>query len=176
MLRPILRTNIGSMLKILIYKRTHTGDPDAQGRFGVNDCMGTIRNLPFDAVIGVGGTGREPQSYGIARKVNWIGIYPTRQKGPTGQRAKIVTFKKFALFEERGPLLHLLAPNLARRMYAGRRFIFKSISPAEYAEALKILEMVEKSEMTETVGQIAKKKTICGLPVCKRKRRAKRCG
>jgi hypothetical protein len=27
------------VMRILTYKRTHTGDPDAQGRFGFHDCM-----------------------------------------------------------------------------------------------------------------------------------------
>ncbi|MGS0974834.1 hypothetical protein [Burkholderia glumae] len=47
-------------MRILIYKRTHTGAPDCFGRFGINDYMGSARNLRFDAVIGVGGVGAEP--------------------------------------------------------------------------------------------------------------------
>lgn len=47
-------------MRILAYKRTHTGDPDANGVFGVNDCMGRVRSLEFDAVIGVGGLVRSP--------------------------------------------------------------------------------------------------------------------
>src|SRR5437867_10741882 len=42
-------------LQILTYKRTHNGDPDVYGCFGIHDCMGSVRDLPFDAVIGVGG-------------------------------------------------------------------------------------------------------------------------
>jgi hypothetical protein len=162
-------------VKVLIYKRTHTGDPDVKGRFGINDCMGTIRNLAFDAVIGVGGTGKEPQAYAIDQKVNWIGINPTRQRGPRGVRADIVTFEKFALFDERGPLLSLLAPNLARRMYAGRRFIFKSISSVEHAEALEILKLAEGFEVTEQKNRITKKIPLYMPGLYKRKRRAKKC-
>ena len=44
-------------MRILIYKCTHTGDPSPDGVFGVNDYMGRIRDLSYDAVIGVGGTG-----------------------------------------------------------------------------------------------------------------------
>ena len=57
-------------MRILIYKRTHTGDPDPEhGIFGeaadeATDCMGKVRGYGFDAVIGVGGTGLEPQSQG----------------------------------------------------------------------------------------------------------------
>jgi len=42
-------------MRILIYKRTHTGDPDLKGRFGIHDCMGRVRDYDYDAVIGVGG-------------------------------------------------------------------------------------------------------------------------
>jgi hypothetical protein len=38
-------------MRTLIYKRTHTGDPDASGCFGIFDCMGRVRALDFDAVI-----------------------------------------------------------------------------------------------------------------------------
>ena len=163
-------------MKILVYKRTHTGDPDVNGRFGINDCMGTIRNLAFDAVIGVGGTGKVPQSLGIDRKVNWVGINPTRQQGSRIGRAAIVTFEKFALFEERGSLLHSLAPNLAKRMYAGRRFIFKSMSTAEHTEALELLKLADGFSTAPPAEFVAKSSLFCKPSGCKRKRRAKRCG
>ena len=44
-------------MRTLIYKRTHLGDPDLFGTFGINDCMGEVRARQFDAVIGVGGIG-----------------------------------------------------------------------------------------------------------------------
>jgi hypothetical protein len=40
---------------VLIYKRTHPRDPDVDGRFGCEDCMGAVRSRSYDAVIGVGG-------------------------------------------------------------------------------------------------------------------------
>ncbi|WP_159571257.1 hypothetical protein [Limnobacter sp. 130] len=163
-------------MKILVYKRTHIGDPDVKGRFGINDCMGTIRNFDFDAVIGVGGTGKEPQSFGIDRKLNWIGINPMRQQGSRRGRASIVTFKKFALFEDRGPLLHSLAPNLAKRMYAGRRFIFKSMNTAERTEALELLKLVDGFYSASPDESVIKSSFFCKPSGCKRKRRAKRCG
>jgi hypothetical protein len=166
----------GAPLKILVYKRTHTGDPDSGGRFGFNDCMGTIRNLPFDAVIGVGGTGREPKSYGIDRKVNWVGVNPQRKHKVNGARAGIVTFEKFVLFEDRGPLLHLLAPLLAKRMYAGRRFVFKSMTPSEHAEAIQLLELANNGSTASTNEESQNRQTICKPTKCVKKRRAKRCG
>ena len=66
---------------ILTYKRTHTGDPNAAGMFGINDCMGSVRNLLYDAVIGVGGIGAEPRDYKIDGKITWVGIYPTKRPG-----------------------------------------------------------------------------------------------
>jgi hypothetical protein len=66
-------------MRTLIYKRTHTGDPDpTTGVFGNHDCMGSVRGWQFDAVIGVGGVGREPKSHRIAGKLTWIGINPER--------------------------------------------------------------------------------------------------
>jgi hypothetical protein len=59
----------------LIYKRTHCDDPDSQtGVFGNEDCMGSKRAWPFDAVIGVGGISPWSDYKGIARKITWIGV------------------------------------------------------------------------------------------------------
>jgi hypothetical protein len=57
-------------MKTLVYKRTHNGDPDVEGRFGIHDCMGQVRGYGFEAVIGVGGVGDEPEAWGIAGKLN----------------------------------------------------------------------------------------------------------
>lgn len=48
-------------MRTLIYKRTHPGDPDETGRFGIHDCMGKVRSWQFDAVVGEGGIGPEPR-------------------------------------------------------------------------------------------------------------------
>ena len=54
-------------MRTLIYKRTHSGDPDPEsGVFGNNDCMGRVKGWQYDAVIGIGGIGQEPTRYGIA--------------------------------------------------------------------------------------------------------------
>ncbi|WP_157699314.1 hypothetical protein [Pseudomonas sp. M30-35] len=140
-------------MQILTYKRTHTGDPDSSGRFGINDCMGRIRNWNFDAVIGVGGYGSEPRSYGIEGRINWVGLNPTRTPHPQGY-GQIVTFESFALFEEKGPLLSELAPLIARRMYEKRaRVLFKSYSSMEKAEAeVLLLSLLGNSQsITPTV-------------------------
>ncbi|MGE8334033.1 hypothetical protein [Pseudomonas laurylsulfatiphila] len=126
-------------MRILTYKRTHTGDPDCSGQFGINDCMGRVRNWSFDAVIGVGGIGSEPKSYGIDGRVTWVGRNPSWTPHPQGH-GQIVTFKSFALLEETGPLLSSLAPYLARRMYEkGARILLKGYSKEEQAEAEALL-------------------------------------
>jgi hypothetical protein len=48
---------IEDVKRILVYKRTHNGDPDQNGCFGAEDCMGMVRERHFDAVIGIGGIG-----------------------------------------------------------------------------------------------------------------------
>lgn len=81
-------------MRILTYKRTHTGDQNSAGEFGINDCMGRVRGWNFDAVIGVGGYDSGPQSYGIEGRVNWVGLNPTWTPHPQGD-GLLVTFEFF---------------------------------------------------------------------------------
>ena len=38
-------------MRTLIYKRTHSGDPDpTSGRFGVRDCMGKVRDRCLNVI------------------------------------------------------------------------------------------------------------------------------
>lgn len=128
-------------MRILVYKRTHNGDPDASGCFGIHDCMGSIRGRHFDAVIGVGGIGLEPKSHGIAGKVNWIGIGP--RKTATLKRGPHVRFDRFVDFDTEGPNFSELAPNLARRMYSNNvRHIMDDFTPEQYREAITLLKLV----------------------------------
>src|SRR5262245_17135282 len=99
-------------MRVLVYKRTHNGDPDANGCFGAYDCMGTFRNRDFDAVVGVGGIGPEAQASGIAGQVNWIGIGPHKAYVPD-KRGPEVTFDHFLDFGIDGPDFRRLAPRLA---------------------------------------------------------------
>jgi len=69
-------------MRTLVYKRTHTGDPDELGQFGNHDCMGTVRGRYYDAVIGVGGIGDAPRRFNIAGKITWIGIGPHKPRWP----------------------------------------------------------------------------------------------
>jgi hypothetical protein len=139
-------------MRILTYKRTHIGDPDQAGRFGIYDCMVKIRDYEYDAVIGVGGVGAEPRGFGIVRKINWVGINPTKS-GSKGNRGFEVTFEYFLLLEEHGPLLEELAPSLAKRMFeGGARILLSGYSADELSEAKKILEWSKNQSQPHTVG------------------------
>lgn len=132
-------------LRTLIYKRTHKGDPDRTGCFGIWDCMGRLRKTRFDAVI-AGGRGGQPEAQAISYKVNWIGIGPRKTKpNPTEfprWRGPLITFDHFVLFEEKGPDFWVIAPALARRMYSVRspRFIFDDFNKTERVEIRRLLK------------------------------------
>ncbi|PJB00706.1 MAG: hypothetical protein CO127_07510 [Ignavibacteria bacterium CG_4_9_14_3_um_filter_36_18] len=129
-------------MRILIYKRTHPGDPNLDGEFGINDCMGQIREFNFDAVIGVGGKSAEPQQYGISHKINWVGIGKVPNKNRINHnRAKSFTFNYFLLLENQGPHLQEFAPELAKRFYSkNARYVLKDFTIEENKEAENILE------------------------------------
>jgi len=132
-------------VRTFIYKRTHKGDPDKKGRFGVNDCMGRDRSFDFDAVIGVGGIGIQAKAAGIDRKLNWIGVGARKEPSP-GRRGPLVTFDHFVLFEEKGKKFQAFAPIIARRMYStnGPRFLFNDeFNEAEQREIDRLLEMAK---------------------------------
>lgn len=162
-----------SPLRILTYKRTHTGDPDRSGRFGVNDCMGAVRNRPFDAVIGVGGIGAEPRRWGIAGKLTWVGIGPSRSAGGDGRRGDVVSFELFMLFDADGPDFRRIAPNLARRIFDGRvRALLDAYSHAEFREALAILTLTQAvSAASSKDSGVERLEGACG----KRRPRLKNC-
>lgn len=127
-------------MRTLIYKRTHPGDPDAAGRFGIHDCMGKVRLWDFDAVIGVGGIGPEPERHGLSEKVNWIGIGP-HKRAVVGKRGPIVTFDHFLFYEARGPSFRKCAPKLAARMYASNvRVLMDALDSGERKEVAGLLD------------------------------------
>jgi len=128
-----------AFMRILTYKRTHVGDPDRRGRFGIFDCMGSVRDYQFDAVIGVGGVSTSPRREGIAGKLTWVGVAPIK-RAQAGKRASQVTFRSFLLLDEDGPLLRTLAPYLARRLFeGGARALLTGYSSREHADAVAIV-------------------------------------
>jgi hypothetical protein len=134
-------------MRTLIYKRTHNGDPDARGCFGEHDCMGQVRDLPFEAVIGVGGRGSEAKKHGIAGKVNWIGIGPRKTPLPAPFRGPLVRFDHFLFFAgEDQPDFQALAPLLYQRLCGAKappRFLFENFSEPERAEINKLLALAQ---------------------------------
>lgn len=165
-------------MRILTYKRTHVGDPDRTGTFGIHGCMGNVRNWEFDAVIGIGGIGSEPQSHGIAGRVTWAGRKPKKRHSLSGV-GMLVTFEAFTLLDSKGPLLSEIAPNLARRMYEGRvRTLLDSYSIDEQAEAEHVIQLLLGStqvphEEPEVIGKtdVADGTAICPHIRCTSSRR-----
>lgn len=157
-----LRVRIATIpaMRILIYKRTHTGAPDANGCFGAHDCMGRVRAMKFDAVIGIGGIGRDARAAGIAGKITWIGIGAHRTicdgRGPQ------ITFDHFLLFDVRGERLSDIAPTLAERFYLdnGPRYVFdENLSDAEKSETKRILRIAQGVPASgQASGRLALKK------------------
>ena len=135
------------MRTTLIYKRVHCGDPDPEtGVFGNHDCMKSIRERQFDAVIGIGGIGREPKSWGIDGRLNWIGICPRPHgRHPTSGGRRLI-FDHFKHFGQAGPQLRLEYPALASYMYdTNRRSIMHSRprAPDLDRDVAKILRLAE---------------------------------
>jgi len=131
-------------MRVLIYKRTHKGDPDEKGIFGNQDCMGRIRNWNYDAVIGIGGKTTFKDDEDIKYKINWIGLEPKRFKSET-KRGDYVTFSHIGLFEEKGKEIDLHYPNLFAYMYNSRkRFDMTTELPQDvYKEVMEILDSVK---------------------------------
>jgi hypothetical protein len=129
--------------RTLVYKRTHKGDPDETGCFGIQDCMGKVRNYKFDAVVGVGGIGRMARAEGISGKVNWIGL--GSRKGLTEGRGPLVTFEHFVLYEENGQDFRAIAPTLARRMYSKNARVLFNFDNAERAEIIQLLRLAKNA-------------------------------
>ena len=130
-------------MRTLIYTRTHTGDPDAKGRFGIYNCMGRVREWDFQAVVGVGGRGREAKACGIAYKVNWVGIGALKTPSPD-DRGLLVTFDHFLLFDATGEELRTRAPKLAGRFYDSPhppRIVLDDLSHDERLEVDRLLAL-----------------------------------
>jgi hypothetical protein len=125
-------------MRTLIYKRTHIGDPDCQtGVFGNCDCMGSVRGHGFNAVIGIGGIGKESRDHRIAGKLTWIGIGAQKFHDPNcpNARGPQLRFRHFLYLGEHGPLLERDYPALASRMYDKnvRLLIHSSATMREHA-------------------------------------------
>jgi hypothetical protein len=153
-------------MRTLIYKRTHSGDPNPQMPvFGRCDCMGRVRGWQFEAVIGIGGIGREPREWGIAGKLTWVGIgalkiFDRRELGEpcrTVLRGPRVTFDDFWCPEDQGPLLEEEYPALARHMRNVPHQCIHSPSPVKEPET-------DLDGDIEKILELAKTKSRSGQP------------
>lgn len=145
-------------MKILIYKRTHKGDPARKGIFGNQDCMGRIRNWDYDAVIGIGGKTPWPGHQDIKYKVNWVGLGPKRISS-NGRRADRIIFSHFKLYDERGSNIEEKFPNLFEYMYGNRKRFDMSLNlPDEvFLEVQEILRPIQDCPQSEEFDDIGYK-------------------
>jgi hypothetical protein len=159
-------------MRVLIYKRTHRGDPDRQGLFGNEDCMGRVRNWDFDAVIGIGGKSSWKDHEGIREKINWIGLGPKKVPSPD-RRGDCVVFEHFALYEDDGVNIKTVYPKLYEFMYGNRkRFAMPlQLEEAVYEEVLLILNSISDepkslaydiTNLDNLESQIHDETTTCG--------------
>ena len=155
------------MKNTLVYKRTHRGDPDERGIFGIHDCMGPVRRWEFDAVIGVGGRRPWAGHEGIALKINWVGVNPDKNKFPPAKRGPRVTFERFKLYNEKGPMLKELAPKLFKYMFEDqhvRVVMSRSLSTKIQEEIINILRLAKRFNPARPLSseKIVSKTQCCG--------------
>ena len=132
-------------MKIFIYKRTHKHDPDENGVFGNEDCMGRLRNGNYDAVIGIGGLAPWAEDIDIKGKINWVGLDPKRIPYPK-YRGDLIVFSHFALYEERGKDIKQNYPYLYKFIYKNNcGFVKTSDFPKSVQNELdQIIKSVQK--------------------------------
>ncbi len=148
-------------MRTLIYKRTHHGDPDESGVFGIHDCMGRVRSWNFEAVIGVGGARPDAGSEDIAFKVNWIGIGP-RRRNVSGKRGPLVTFAHFKFYGGKGPSFETFAPVLSERIYSKNvRVAMNGLSDVEQAEVEALLARAKNAPPSSGRGPVSKSARSC---------------
>jgi len=152
-------------MQTFVYKRTHKRDPRDEGIFGCEDCMGRLRNIAFDSVIGIGGIRPWPDSRGIERKINWVGT-GARQIGWYA-RGYLIAFDHFVLLDEKGPELRTIAPVLARLLLRqGARWVFsQKLTKIEQSEVRKILRLAENAPKSRKFKYALKKKP-CSAKQC----------
>ena len=112
-------------------------------------------------MIGIGGLRPWPKFKGIARRVNWVGIGPTR-KNVAGNPHPVVTFRQFRYEGADGPLLEKLAPLLAHRIYSKNvRVLMDGLSASERKEVDKILARAKRARPSERWRASAKSAKGC---------------
>jgi len=148
--------------RTLIYKRTHRGDPDDRGIFGIHDCMGQVRGWELGSAIGVGGSVPDPGHEDIAGKVTWIGLGP-EIVGRTA-RGPLLRFRWFRRFDEIGPKLKILAPILFAHMFVDRHvraLLSQNLQEAEKEEVKRILRWGEEGRDSKRPAALREKSSSC---------------
>ena len=146
-------------LNILVYRRTHKGDPNENGIFGINDCMKSVRDWNYDAVIGIGGVAPWHEDREIAKKVNWIGINPAPHDplfyGSDTFGGKWITFEKFLLLDGNGPLVEDCAPKLYKYMFEQGRIprTGKHFPEEIYKELLVLLHLANDAPPSKSPSE-----------------------
>src|SRR2546421_700736 len=166
---PVCSTLVARFLKptptmgTLIYKRTHSGDPDPDsgvfGSSGDRGCMGQVRGYQYDSVIGIGGISSWPQREGIAGRLTWVGLDAHKSGDPT---CPLVTFDHFLYCGGKGDLVRNIAPRLYERIYPRkvRLIMSDSLTDAELAEVRAILRRASNAPSS---GTTTKGRTISRL-------------
>ena len=135
-----------NIMNTLIYKRTHTGDPNEEGIFGIHNCMGRVRSWSFDSVIGIGGKSPWSCDKDIAYRITWIGIKPHQTYTPPDYKGPRLEFDLFVLWDSSGPYLETIAPNLYRYMFEDqqvRHVMSRSLPSGMQEEVMTILRLAE---------------------------------
>lgn len=163
-------------MRTLIYKRTHSGDPDPTvGVFGNHDCMGSVKGWRYDAVIGIGGIGPEPISEGIAGRLTWVGIGPHKvYNNPSKPDNPRVTFDHFWYLGTEGPLLEDAYPALAKRLYEKNVRVMIHITPETSAGRQAVLHkdvsrILQRAMAARPSGKSVTTKTRKAASACDRK-------
>ena len=137
--------------RVLVYKRTHNGDPDKNGCFGCNDCMKSFR----------------------AREINWIGVGPHKFPA-TDRKGPLVTFDHFYDCSKDALDFKTLAPNLAKRMYRNNvRSLVHGFTSQELAEVNKIVRLALKSPPSRS--KLSSGADACTAVRCEPKKTAGQC-
>lgn len=131
-------------MKVSIYKRTHTGDPCGCGVFGANDCMGgkRLHCIKYHAVIGVAGPKPDRGSEKIAGRLTWVGIGP-RILDEFG-RGPVLSFERFNLLNENGPLLSECAPEFWNWVEKNLRRGFRNLEHLERPIRSEVVTLVNE--------------------------------
>lgn len=146
---------------ILVYRRTHTGDPNDGGIFGFNDCMKSVRDWEYDAVIGIGGTSPDRGYEEIKEKITWIGICPKWHTATQEDKVRMkvdnpkfedfggrmVTFDRFLFLDK--PVSDDYCPELYEHMFQNRRIPRQAKNfeklPKIYNELKEILKLADNA-------------------------------